>query len=588
MKKFFTFCFTLCLSWPLLAAPFDRLNQGQHTLPDIMPAEIAFVMSVEAVSDSNIRLHWHIAEGTYLYQKQFKFDAEGARLGAVHYPEGEQHNDPYFGDVTIYRGEVTLNIPLLAVSDEGFTLNIGYQGCNDIGFCYPPQTQTLHKDASPEAMGPVTPNVQTRALNVLQESPLGFALLAFLGFGFLLAFTPCVLPMIPILSALIIGEQQHHHRFRAFLLGCTYVLFMALTYALLGAIVASLGAHIQAQLQNPWVLSTTALILLLMAWVLINDKALHALMQMNQSLHHITNKLPNGQFGGVAIMGVISALVISPCVTPPLVGALTYITVSGDVVLGALALFMLAIGMGIPLVAVTWFGTAALPKRGPWMDHVKHFFSLLLILMAISLLSRFLPGYVTLGLWGITAIGVAFWIGFTQAAKTHLERLWKALAWLALIYGTLLIVGASMGHDDWKRPLAGGTTAVKRVESSLPFVTVKTEAELNAALKQAAAHGQPVMLDFYADWCTSCIVMEQTVFSDPRVAEILKPVVLLKVDVTDYNDASKGLMRYWQVFGPPALLFFSPEGQELVQYRIVGDISTSCFLAHLRDWLKTP
>jgi thiol:disulfide interchange protein DsbD len=365
----------------------------------------------------------------------------------------------------------------------------------------------------------------------LQESPLGWALLAFFGFGLLLAFTPCMLPMVPILSALIIGEQHKHHKLHALRLAFTYVFAMACTYASLGALVASLGARVQAQLQHPAMLSFTAVILVAMAILLFNDKALSYAARINHPLDKLWQKLHAGKTFGVAAMGIISALIISPCVTPPLIGALTYISSTGNVVLGACALFLLAMGMGTPLLIVAWGGTALLPNRGPWLNYVKHAFAVILLLMAASLVARF-----------------------------------AAPNW------------------DWRAPF----TSVSQEEAShLPFIKVASLEDLSRELEKAK--GKPVMLDFYADWCTTCITLERSVFKDPKLSAELTQIVLLKADVTDYNDATKALMAQWQVYGPPALLFFDAQGNPVPSARVDGLVNAPELSSRITPLLqKTP
>jgi thioredoxin:protein disulfide reductase len=472
-----------------------------------LPPEQAFLLQVNEVSSDEVRLEFTIAPGTYLYQKEFKFSADKAKLGVPDFPAGIIHHDPYFGEVTVYEHQALITLPITAIAARDFALTASYQGCNETGFCYPPQELVLPIHVETATLTPV--NETEGALHLLQEAPIALALLAFFGFGLLLAFTPCVLPMIPILSSLIIGEQHKHHRLHAFRLALIYVLGMATTYAALGAVVATLGGHVQAQLQHPITLTITAGILLFMAVLLFNDKALSRLSHLSHPLHTLLGKLQSGKTWAVAAMGMLSSLIISPCVTPPLIGALTYISLTGDVFLGALALFLLALGMGVPLLAVAWGGTALLPQRGPWLNYVKHAFAVILVLMALSLLARF-------------------------------------------------ILPALDG------PKSEGATA---------FSAVQTSQNLDQALAQAAEEGKPVMLDFYADWCTACISLEKGVFTDPKVAEQLTKLVLLKVDLTDYNEATQALMARYQVYGPPALIFFDAQGQQQPTLRVDGQIS---------------
>jgi thiol:disulfide interchange protein DsbD len=487
-------------------------------MPAIAPAEEAFQVNLGKVNAQTIHLEVTIAPGTYLYQKEFTFQSEQADFKAPVFPEGKIHEDPYFGKVIVYEHKASIDLPIDAIYSNPFPLKITYQGCNDVGFCYPPQ-QIILTVSLPDST-PINPT--DKAMHLLQEAPLGWALLAFFGFGLLLAFTPCMLPMIPILSALIIGEQHKHHRLHALRLAMTYVLAMACTYAGLGALVASLGARVQAQLQHPAMLSFTALILVAMAILLFNDKALNYVSRINNPLDNLLRKFPAGKTLGVAAMGMISALIISPCVTPPLIGALTYISVTGNVILGATALFLLALGMGTPLLIVAWGGTALLPNRGPWLNYVKHAFAIILLIMAASLVARF-----------------------------------------------------AAPHWDWRQE-----------QSHLGFTYVKSLSDLDEALTKAKTEGKPVMLDFYADWCTTCITLERSVFTDPVLSSKLAQLVLLKADVTDYNDATKALMAHWQVYGPPALLFFDAQGNLVPSARVDGLINAAALNDRLAPLLK--
>jgi thiol:disulfide interchange protein DsbD len=577
-----------CFTFNAVAADnFNQLFSPERgsALVDVPPPEQAFKIEIKEINDDGITLHWSIAPQTYLYQKAFEFSGEGVVLGSASMPPGDVIHDPFFGDVAVYYQGVDVFLPFLEVSKKDISLNLGFQGCHEAGICYPPQTETfsIKNVSSVASVSETIENEQTYIMNILNNVSTPLALLAFFGFGFLLALTPCVLPMVPILSALIIGEQQHHHRLKALYLGIVYVLAMAVTYAALGAIVASLGAHIQAQLQNPVVISITATILLAMAFLLLSDKALHALSHFNGPLTKLAERTQGGKFFGVAIMGAISALVISPCVTPPLVGALTYITISGDVALGASALFALAIGMGIPLIAVTWLGTAVLPKRGIWMQHIKHLFSVLLIAMAIYLFSRFMAPNIVLGLWGLLFVGIAFWIGFWPLRAEAMERVWQAVAWVFLVYGSMSLLGGAMGNVDLRKPLALHSQS-QLVQDDLTFVVVHSTSELDNALQLAAEQNKPAMVYFYADWCTSCTTMQRNVFSKPEFEQAVADVMLIKVNVTDYNNDAKRLLEQYQVFGPPAFMFYAPDGREQQQFNFVGDKPLCTFIDHIESW----
>jgi thiol:disulfide interchange protein DsbD len=382
--------------------------------------------------------------------------------------------------------------------------------------------------------------------------------------------------MVPILSALILGEQQRHHPFKAFTLAVAYVLGMATTYAALGAIVGSMGARIQVEWQNPWVLTTTAGFLVLFAGMLLHDRPQAWLSRLSGVFHRISQALPRGEYIGVALLGMVSSLVISPCVTPPLVGALTFITLEGNMWFGSLALFMLGLGMGLPLLAVTWLGTAILPKRGPWMQGVKHFLALLLVAMAIDLLTRFLANSTGLILYGILAVAVGVWLK-PFYARRGMARLWQAIAWVMMVLGALWITGGAMGNETWYAPLR----SPQEGPQGLHFTVVTSPDALNQALAKARDLHQPAFVDFYADWCVSCVQMEKTVFTHESVKALMKQYALIKVDLTESTKDTQALLKTWQLFGPPAYLFFDSNGHELTAARINGEMNEEDFLAYL-------
>ncbi len=572
----------LCWVTTVFAAPTALFGAPPS---DIMPPEKAFQVSVGKVTPESITLDFVIAPKTYLYQQAFGFISPQADMGPPVFPKAKSIKDPFLGTTNIYRQSVEITLPIEPPLTKPIEMTVTYQGCHDVGFCYPPQNQTLtimpplNTQPAPTANA-VAPTVTgmpaSMPLDVLAKQN-GWALLAFMGFGILLSFTPCVLPMVPILSALILGEQQKHHPLKAFGLAASYVAGMALTYAALGALVGSLGARVQAQFQNPWVLSSTAALLVLFAGVLVHDKPQAFLSRLSGAFHQLSHALPRGEYISVALMGVLASIVISPCVTPPLVGALTFITLEGNVLFGSLALFMLGLGMGLPLLAVTWLGTAVLPKRGPWMERVKHILAVLLVMMAIDLLTRFLPGSVALMMYGALAVGVGFWLK-PFSRRRGMQRLWQALSWVALLMGAIWIVGGAMGNSDWRSPLR---SEASRMEHALPYTVVKTPEALAKALIAAHVSSKPAFVDFYADWCVACVYMERTVLMDEAVQKALEPYALIQVDLTHSNDDTQTLLKTWQLFGPPAFLFFDAQGVELKAARVNGEIDRDALLAHL-------
>lgn len=578
------------LAWHLCAMPaLGATATPMFGTPtsDILPAEQAFQVTVAEAAPDHVTLQFLIAPKTYLYQKAFRFSSDTAHVGVPIFPKAVEAQDPFLGKTAIYRHEVRIELPMAPPMTAPYTLIVAYQGCHEVGFCYPPQTAQLTiqpEGMQPPSALPVTPEVRAGGQPFdLLSSQKGWALLAFLGFGILLSFTPCVLPMVPILSAVILGEQEKHHPLKAFTLALAYVIGMATTYAGLGALVGSMGEHARLQWQDPWVLGMTAFFLTLFAAMLLHDRPQAFLSRLSGPFHRVSHALPRGEYLGVALMGMVASLVISPCVTPPLVGALTFITLEGNMWFGSLALFMLGFGMGLPLLAVTWLGTAILPKRGAWMQGVKHLLALMLLGMAIDLLSRLLPGSVGLMLYGVLAVCVGFWLKPFHAGR-GLGRLWQGIAWIALLVGALWMVGGAMGHDDWRAPLRSSAS----VHETLPFTVVTTPAALDQALAEARDAKRPAFVDFYADWCVSCVHMERTVFTDTSVQALLTHYALIKVDLTETNADTKALMARAHVFGPPAYLFFDAQGHELTAARINGEMNSADFLAYLQQLRLSP
>ncbi len=625
------------LAGSAMAGLFDRLSSPSRER--VLDADQAFQLVFNVLNPSTVEARWTIAPGYYLYRGKFQLkliDAENVGITALSMPPGEPKDDPYFGRQDVFHNEAVLVARLYRESPDEQTVRIkaDYQGCAEIGVCYPPMDQTLAitlpqlppapeaaAQASPipavplasasanypraevEAPTTLAPTVtsvlplqrtsapeaeQDRLARLLGEQRF-WAIPAFFGFGLLLAFTPCVFPMIPILSSLIVGQGATLTRRRAILLSATYVLAMATTYTVAGLLAALLGQNIQAWFQNPWILGLFSAMFVLLALSMFGLYELQLPTQLQNRLVDWSNRQRGGQHIGVAIMGLLSALIVGPCVAPPLIGALTFIAVTGDMALGAAALFALSLGMGVPLLIIGASAGHWLPHAGHWMERVKLVFGVLLLAVALWLLERILPAAVTMVLWATLLIVTATYMGALQPtaqATPTWRTLIKGLGLVLLIYGILLLVGVAAGGRDPWQPLRGISlfaNAANSVESP-PFRAVKTVADVDQAVRDAS--GRTVLLDFYADWCVSCKEMERYTFSDPAVRAALAQMALLRADVTANNHNDKALLKRFGLVGPPAILFFGPDGQERPEYRVVGFMEAGSFNQQLRSVLE--
>ena len=516
---------------------------------DLLEPEQAFRFSAHAADAGAVEVRFAIADGYYLYRDRLKFSAEGAHLGQAELPAGLAHKDEFFGDMRIYRGSVAIRVP--AQAEGRFELTVVSQGCADAGVCYVPMeskaTLLLAGGKTPEA-----PRFSIYASDLdiarLLEGNLAVVVGGFLVLGLLLAFTPCMLPMIPILSGIIAGEGGRLNKSRALGLSLIYVFSMALTYALAGIGAAYAGSLIATYLQNVWVLGAFALIFVVLALSMFGVYELQLPGFIQQRLNAGQERLHGGRIASVAAMGVFSAVIVSPCVSAPLAGTLLQISRTGDVVLGGTALFALATGMGLPLIVVGVSQGALLPKAGAWMVSVRKFFGVLLLAVAIWVISPMLPATLERLAWAALLIGMAFVLGVLRTRS----RAWKAAGIAAIVAG--LAVAASA--------FTGGESA-----SRIPFTRVATVAQLDQRL---SAPGRPAMLDFYADWCVSCKEMEKLTFSDPRVRAELDRMLLLQADVTAANSEDRALLRRFSLFGPPGIIFFDAQGREIPSLRVVG------------------
>ena len=542
---------------------------------DFLPVREAFKLNLIETTPETIKLRFVPTEGYYLYRHKFGFKTEPAdiALGTAQLPPGEAKHDEYFGDVEVYHGILDVDIPRPANDPRPFTLVVTYQGCADKGLCYPPETERVTIEGSASA-------------SVTQSAPATswtwreLALFFLAGVG--LTFTPCVLPMLPILSGVVLRGQVGG--LRGFSLSLAYVLPMAACFALLGALMGLFGAqlNLQARLQSVWVLVPFALFFAIFALAMFGVFELKLPQSISNRLDRVANRTQGGSLWGAAVLGVVSSLLVSPCVSAPLAGALLYISASGDALGGGLKLFALGLGMGAPLLLVATGGATWLPKSGPWLVSVKNAIGVLLLGLAIGLLSRVLPGSVTLLLIGLLAVGVSLFLGTLELIhKTARQRLAQLLGLFLLVYGLACWYGALSGQSDPLRPIGHSQPANTAVSGSTQiagqWLTVSTAPELNSALAQAKTAGQPLLLDWYADWCISCKVIEHEVLSDPKVLELLKGYQLVRFDMTASNAEQRALLDQYSLFGPPALMLFDKNGAEKSDQRVIGEINAKDF-----------
>jgi len=603
----------------LLLFVFLALLRPALAAPDLLPPDKAYRASVVTRAPDRVEVRFEIEDGYYLYKKQFQFrtEPESVEVGPAALPAGKVKQDEFFGEVETYRHELVFDLPVKAPAEvTQFELTVISQGCADIGVCYPPHPQTLQVDltrseaptggflsslgigpdapapamdtapAPAEARAPATVpapdgDESGRIAGLLSGQSLPLVLLSFFGFGLLLAFTPCTFPMIPILSGIIVGHGHKITKMRAFELSLAYVLGMAVTYALAGVAAGLSGALLSAALQNVWVLSAFALLFVALSLSMFGFYELQLPTALQSKLSDTASHEKGGSLHGVIVMGVLSALIVGPCVAAPLAGALLYIAKTGDAVLGGFALFVMALGMGAPLLAVGVAARSVLPKAGPWMEGVKKAFGVILLGLALWMISPVVPAVVPMIGYGVLLVFSGIYLHALDPLPQHVkswQRFWKAIGVIALILGATLLVGAMAGSRDPLQPLAALRGGNAMATPAPVFDKVRSVAELDARI---AASNRPVMLDFYADWCVSCKEMERFTFSDPTVQVRMDQMLLLKADVTANNAEDQALLKRFDLFGPPGIIFFRPGGEEIDNRRVVGYMPAEAFATQL-------
>lgn len=604
----------------------------------LLTSKLAFPFIVTLDGPEMLSLQWHIADGYYLYKKRIKLFAtiihddssssdnvtteRATQLGEAQFPASLFIDDPAYKGLEVFRNTLIVKYALSG-SEASFantSLKIKYQGCADVGVCYPPVKKIIKlADLKPsvnvsnltnatngsEAVNPSTIDIEPKVekgtkseqdakseqdtiANSLASDNFILTLFSFFGFGLLLAFTPCVFPMIPILSGIIIGQGKQLSTRKAFSLSLAYVLAMALAYTVVGVLAALFGTNLQIWFQNPWVLSSFAGIFVVLSLSMFGfyDVQMPSFIQVK--LNNLSNKQESGKLISAAIMGVLSALIVGPCVTAPLVGALIYIGQTGDTILGGAALFCLGLGMGAPLLVIGTSAGKILPRAGMWMEAVKGIFGVLMLAVAIWLLARILPPLMTQLLWALLLIVSAVYMGALRQHNkdtTQWQLLWKGLGLSLLLAGFILIVGAATGKSNLLSPLenlgSGVNATLASEHQGITFKPVKSIDDLKATLKQASKNKQVTLFDFYADWCVSCKEMEEVTFKDSEVKLKLSKVHKIQADVTANDNIDTELLKHFGLIGPPAILFFNDQGEELRNHRIVGYMDADKFLKHI-------
>jgi thiol:disulfide interchange protein DsbD len=567
---------------------------------EFLTVEQAFEFNFHQKNDQ-LKITFEIAEGYYLYRHQFKFSVENAEIVPVELPRGEDHEDEFFGVQQIFTEQLSFVITLVNVGDDA-SIKVRYQGCAAKGLCFPPKKKTVKLskikndsqtdsnnvltalNTSNQAMSSSTTNVeaseQHQLANMLKSDNIWLTLLAFFVGGLLLSFTPCVFPMYPILTGIIVGQGDKLSTAKAFRLSFFYVQGMAVTYTLLGIVVALAGAQFQAMFQHPIVLIGLSALFIFLALSMFGMFNLALPSSWQNKLNNISNSQKGGSYAGVVVMGAISGLVASPCTTAPLTGALLYISQSGDIWLGASALYALSLGMGLPLLVLGSSGGKLLPKAGTWMTVIKNIFGLLLLAVPIFLLERFLPEMATQALWAILILASAGYF-YTVNQQTK-NNFWFGVR--SIVIFVMFFIGANQAYQlIYPSQVINSST---QPASQQHFSNVATLDELLAEVKKANEQGKTVMVDLYADWCIACKEFEKYTFNDALVQKELSNSVLIQIDMTDFDSTDNAeFAKHYQVLGLPSILFFNQQGQELSQQRVTGFMGAQEFTLHLQKTL---
>lgn len=573
-----------------------KINNLQQD--ELLPAEQAFKFFATVKEPGLLQVNWQIADDYYLYRDKIKLSVlnnDFVRLGDFVIPQGLSYYDEIFGKTHVFYNHLSFVIPIIQndKSQQTFTLLAQFQGCAKRGVCYPPMQskvvlQLAEQTKSTTNIPPIK-SEQAMIAESLQSDSLLPTLFSFFGFGLLLAFTPCILPMLPILSGIIVGKGESITARKAFFLSLSYVLASALTYTIFGVVVALLGSNLQIIFQEPWVIAVFSGIFILLALSMFGFYNLELPKALQTKLSASSNKHQDGSYIGAAIMGVFSTLIVGPCVAAPLVGALIYIGQTGDALLGGLALFVMGFALGLPLLLLGASAGSLLPKAGNWLNTTKAIFGVVMLAMSIFMLDRILSDSIIMLLTAILLIIPAIYLHALDPLDDSLSgwyKLWKGLGIIMLAYGVLLLIGLSMGNTNLLKPLQGlSVQATTNTKHNLVFQAVASISELDKILEQNSINKQWVMLDFYADWCISCKEIEAYTFTDRKVQQKLSNFILLRADVTKNLTADQNLLQHFNLIGPPAILFFSPNSHELKAFRVVGYQNSKKFLSGINNML---
>ncbi len=605
-KKIFDI--TLPVAKPVTRAnPLEQLINGLSDLkPDssedaLLPPEQAFQFFATVKDAGTLHVNWEIAKGYYLYREKIELELTnpaGNQLGNYSIPRGTPKQDEAFGQVETFYNELGFDLPIIRTNStaQTITLQAKYQGCADRGVCYPPMTKQINLELP--AIQESTPNAGTQPIPALSEQDqivqslqhdsLAMTLLSFFGFGLLLSMTPCIFPMIPILSGIIVGHGKRITTTRAFLLSLSYVVASALTYTVFGILAALFGNNLQTTFQQPWIIGLFSATFVLLSLSMFGFYELELPNSLKTRLHNSSIKHRDGSLWGAAIMGSLSSLIVGPCVAAPLAGALIFIGQTGNAVLGGSALFAMGLGMGIPLLLLGASAGKLLPKAGTWLYSTKIVFGVIMLAVAVWMLSRILPPAIIILLWAMLLILPAIYLNAIDPLPENSSgwrKLWKGVGLMMLAYGLLLLIGFSMGNNNPLKPLQGfslNNAQAAEHGKGIVFERVASLSALETRIQQASANHQPVMLDFYADWCISCKEMEAYTFTDPKVKQALTGFVLLQADVTKNSDDDKALLAKFNLIGPPAILFFGADSQENPAHRVIGYQDVETFIKTLQ------
>lgn len=579
--------FSLVLSLLMINSSHANL----FSQPKFLKSEEAFVFSIQNENET-LQLNWDIADNYYLYKKEIRVTPQNIEIGDITFPAAEQYNDEFFGQVEIYRNHLGLKVPFKEIKDNA-SIAVEYQGCSK-GFCYPPERVELKLDsilsATPEELAQLEAQAVEKSENFAKTDNMAppenvakaeqdqlaenlannrFSIFWFFVLGVGLAFTPCVLPMLPLLSAIVIGNKQRPSTAKALLLSIAYVQGMAVTYTLLGLIVAAIGLPFQIALQSPPVLIGLSIVFILLACSMFGLYEIQLPNSWQQKLNAMSQKQQGGALGSVFLMGMIAGLIASPCTSAPLSGALLYVAQSGDLVTGGLALYLLALGMGLPLILITLFGNKILPKSGEWLLKVKAAFGFVMLALPVFLLSRVLPSHYEPFLWSALAVAFLIWLVDAIPSNSITKKIIKVLLLLAL----------AIAAKPWADLAWNGSTTQQQTTPHLALEKIQSLADLETKL--TASKGKKAMLDLYADWCVACKEFEKYTFSDQNVQNKLNEMVVLQIDMTKNSAENIELMKHFNVLGLPTILFFDENGNEMSQSRVTGFLDAEQFLAWL-------